>query len=256
MRAGDPRVGRSLVALVADEEVDLAPYLARLRAAGIAEVRVELSMPSGVMFEASSAEVAREAVAVISAQGRRFVASESIDWNASTPIRDALDRLAPLVQGFDKVTRYRLAASDMRLAADAARGLIEAAEDDGPARLFDRVIETGMVVTYMRPYLASNEAPVGERLWPKGADRALHDELDDLRNEYHAHAGHTPRRRLDIVGHGATGRPTFAESWSRLSVDRLQAIVDLATRQAERFDEHADTLDREMFGPHDVDEGA
>jgi hypothetical protein len=144
----------------------------------------------------------------------------------------------------------------MRLVAHAADALIDAAEHDGPARCFDRVIETGMVVTYIRPYLESNEAPVGGKLWPKDpVDVELHKELDDLRNEYHAHAGHTPRRRLEIVGHGATGRPTFAESWTRLSVDELRRIADLAMRQAERFDEHADALDLEMFEPHDEDEG-
>jgi hypothetical protein len=254
VRADELRASAPLAGLAADELLDLAPYLARMRGAGIADVRVDQRTPSGVMFEVSSAEGARAADAVIAAHGRRFLVTESIDWTATTPIRGALDRLVPLVQGFDRVTRYRLAASDMRLAADAARGLVEAAEEDGPARLFDRVIETGMVVTYMRPYLESNEAPVGRKLWPNGEDDlALHYELDDLRNEYHAHAGHTPRRRLEITGHGANGRPTFSESWTRLPVHRLRAIIDLATRQAQRFDEHADALDLEVFGPYDQD---
>ena len=40
-------------------------------------------------------------------------------------------------------------------------------------------------------------------------------------------------------------RPTLAESWTQLPVEKLQALEDLATRQAQRFTAGADRLDLE-----------
>jgi hypothetical protein len=122
------------------------------------------------------------------------VASSQIKWGESTPVRDALGRLVEEFQAFNKITRFRFAARDMQLAAAAASGLIEAAGQRGSARVHERVIETGIVVTYARPFLASNEAGLDGRWRPSDeAERALHDELIDLRGEHHAHASHTPR---------------------------------------------------------------
>ena len=251
MKSGPLQPGRSLAQLANNEQppVDLESFLARLRAAGITEVYLASETPSGALIEASTVEAARSGRAVIMAKGRRIVASEQIGWGA--PLRDMLEQLAKLVQGFDKITRFRLAASDMRLAAHAAAALVDASESNGPARLFDRVIETGMVVTYMRPFLESNEAGLGKSWRPRDpADRELHEELDDLRNEYHAHAAHTPRRRLEntTTMFGDEGRPRFAESWEHIPSWKLRAIEDLATRQADRFDDEAARLDVELFG--------
>jgi hypothetical protein len=253
--------GPSLAAVASNEEppVDLDPFLARLRNAGITEFYLATETPSGAVVEVGTSEALARDPAVIMAKGRRFSASQPIDWQASdTPVRDTLDQLVVLVQKFDKITRFRLAASDMRTAAHAARALVAARENNGPARLFDRVIETGMVVTYGRPYLESNEAGIGRDWWPKDeADRDLHDEVLDLRDEYHAHASHTPRRRLEntsellsLTGR-STGRPRFAESFERLPTRKLRTIEDLATRQADRFDVEAERLDVELFGPID-----
>src|SRR5207248_2420935 len=74
---------------------------------------------------------------------------------------EALERLVEMFQQFDRLSRFRLAASDMQLVTHAAKALIDARENDGPARLYERIIETGMVVTYARPFLKSNEAGAG-----------------------------------------------------------------------------------------------
>jgi hypothetical protein len=156
-----------------------------------------------------------------------------------------------MCQGFDKLTRFHLAASDMRIVHGAALALIDARERDGPARLYERVIETGMVVTYVRPFLESNEAGIGKKWWPQDAeDRSLHDELVELRHEYHAHAAHTPRRRLENISELMDiGRPTFTESWTSLDPDRLRALADLSQHLASTFHAEAEALDQEVFGP-------
>jgi hypothetical protein len=188
----------------------------------------------------------------VRAEARRFVADSSIEWTASArPIYAALDELTRIVEGFDAIARFRFAASDMKLVERAASALIDANDQRGPARLFDRVIETGMVITYARPFLPSNEAGLGDAWLPKDeAERELHDELIELRGEYHAHATHTPQRRLDDVTHmfGEEGRPRYAESWSRLPVEKLRALEALAARQAERFAIKADAMDAALFG--------
>jgi hypothetical protein len=110
-----------------------------------------------------------------------------------------------------------------------------------------------MVVTYARPFLESNEAGLGRRDWPKDGDRALHDELVDLRHQYHAHATHTPRRTLldSTALLGESGRPIFVESHEELPTWKLRAIADLASRYAEQYASEAETLDVELWGPHD-----
>ena len=188
------------------------------------------------------------------AKGRRFVVTEMVEPVA--PLSEALERLVTLAQGFDKVTRFRLAASDMNLAVNAAAALVDADEGHGwSARVHQRIIETGMVVTYARPFVESNEAGLGRKWWPRDTemDRELHDELVDLRNEYHTHARHTPRRRLENAASllGDKGRPRWAESWERLPVWKLRPLADLAGRQARRFDAEAERLDAELFGPVD-----
>jgi hypothetical protein len=214
-----PLPGASLLALAAEEEpaVELGPFLARFRGAGVTHLYVARQTPGGALVEAGTAGAARAGVAFLTAKGRRFVASQEIEWPASsTPVGHALERLAALVQGFDTITRLRLAATDMRLVAHSARALLDADESDGPARLLDRVIETGMVVSYMRPYLESNEAGIGRKLWPEDpAGRTLHQELEELRNEYHAHSSHTPRRRLEIVWRSEEGRTQACANASR-----------------------------------------
>jgi hypothetical protein len=118
-------------------------------------------------------------------------------------------------------------------------------------RIWRRVIEKRMVVTFVRPYLESNEAGIGRSWRPKDDDVELFDELVELRHEYHGHATHTARRCLEFTNEllGLEGRPLVAESWEELRADKLRAIEQLATRQANLFDEAAEALDVELFGP-------
>jgi hypothetical protein len=236
-----------------DPPTELDSYLGRLRQGGAVEVYVARQTDPGALLPISTAEQ-EQGPPVIVVRARRFIASERIDRQESrTPVRDALDRLVREFQAFDRIARFRFAARDMELASQAADGLIEAEAGRGSARAFQRVIETGMVVTYARPFLPSNEAGLPKGWWPTDEEeRRLHDELIDLRGEYHAHATHTPQRRLEIM-HGFTesGRPILAESWTELPVWKLELLNRIATQQAERFKAEAERLDLELFGPHE-----
>jgi hypothetical protein len=243
----------ALAELATHEEppVELGLFLKRLRAAGVVEVYVATQTPRGA-FVHTSAEHARRQSSTIVARARRFVASQELNWTDSRPVGEALERLTMMVQRFDQLTRFWLAASDMRLAADTAAALVDAREHRGVARIFDRALETSLVVTFVRPYLESNEAGLGRAWWPTDqAARELFDELLELRHEYHAHAAHTPRRRLENTATlvGGEGRPRYAESWDRLPAFKLHAIEELANRQAARFDDQVEKLDVALFGP-------
>jgi hypothetical protein len=238
-----------------DPPTELEPYLGRLVDAGAVELYVARQTESGVHFAVSTAEQARAGACLLVACSKRVIASGVVDWQAPsrTPAGDALERLVDQLHGYDRIARFRFAATDMEIAAQAASGLIEAEEGRGSARAYRRVIETGMVVTYARPFLASNEAGLGERWWPKDeAERAVHDELIDLRGEYHAHATHAPERRLEVMpGFYESGRPLLAESWIELPEAKLRLLEEMAKRQAERFKAEADRLDLDLFGPRD-----
>lgn len=243
-----------LAKLAAAEQppVELAQYMARLRASGVLEVKVVTgaSLDPKSQPTDATAEQARTEPCVIQGRARRFTVQAGLDSSSTTtPVADALPDLVDNAQRFDNLTRFRLAATDMRLAAEAADALVEARESDGLARMWDRVIETGMVVTFARPYLDSNEAGLGRKWWPEGDDIELFDELVELRDEYHAHAAHTPRRRLEFLDFVNPGRMTVSESWEQLPVSKLRAIEELATRQTERFEAEAEKLDVELFGP-------
>jgi hypothetical protein len=250
-------VGYSLRELADTEQppVELDEWVARLRTAGATEVVLTSETPGGAFVEVTTADVSRSHRSVIFAKSRRVTASQEIEWKTgSTAFRNALEALVVMFQQFDKVGRFRFAASDMGLVVGAADALVDARERHGPARAYERIIETGMVVTYARPFLPSNEAGIGESWWPKDPDdRELHDELVDLRNEYHAHAGHAPHRRLENTTaiFGDDGRPMFAESWEELPAWKLRALVDLAGRLKAKFDAEAERLDVELFGPRD-----
>jgi hypothetical protein len=181
----------------------------------------------------------------IVALGRGVSASATLD-PVPAPVAAALKELADALERFDRLRRLRLAAIDMRLAERAAEAL---ADREGPARLFERVLETGLVVTYARPYLHSNRAGLTENDAPTDEDGVgLHDELVTLRHQYHAHADRTNHRTLiDTTGYlGVNGPPRFAEMASRLSELQLARLADLARRQAERFEAEAARIGVEL----------
>ena len=226
--ANESKIGPSVeLAKLEEPPVDLKSYIRRLRDAGATEVYVSSITAGGVFIEAATVEVAKARRSAITARSRRVVAMEEIEWESggAAAFAEALDRLVTTFQQFDKISRFRFAASDMWLVAHAAKALVDARENDGPARLYERIIETGMVVTYARPFLESNEAPIGRKWWPRDKpERELHDELLGLRHEYHAHAGHTPRRRLENATTmlGREGRAMFVESWEELPSWKLR----------------------------------
>jgi hypothetical protein len=211
---------------------DLSPYLTRLGKAGARTVR----------FFEKNAKVA----AIVWAEGRGAQAYVEIDDSdvSTTPIAAALEDVAKTLQQFDSERRLLLASYDMRLAEQAAEALIDAQERNGPAHAFTRVLETGLVVTFMRPYIDSRSSEkVPSRYHPKDKeDRELLADLEKLRHNYHAHAGQTERRYIidgsALLGMEA-GEPKYAEVWHSLSVDELQRIRDLARRQALRLEQAA-----------------
>jgi hypothetical protein len=247
----------ALVELARSEQppVELDPYMGRFRAAGAVEVFVVKRTTLGTWIP-TTAEEARAKPSEIVVRARRFMAFQTLEWQASaTPVSDALKTLVETGQRYDDLTRFLLAAEDMRIAAHAAASLIDAHEKDGPARLYERVIETGMVVTYVRPFLESNEAGLGRKWWPPegGPDRELFDELVELRHKYHVHAAHTPRRHLVDTTQllGLEGRPIVSESWEQLRTNKLRALEELATRQASLFAAEAERHEVALFGRED-----
>lgn len=164
---------------------------------------------------------------------------EAIDWSTGpAPVADALEKLAREVQRFDVFHRVRLAQSDMELAERAALALIDADENDGPARMFRRVLETGLVVTFTRPFLDSSERRCIRSLPSDRWRPQLIKEIADLRDEYHAHSDQTERRQIidsSAVLGMSLARPTYSEAWEELSVESLQRIADVASREAKRL---------------------
>jgi hypothetical protein len=189
---------------------------------------------------ALDAEDAGRATA-IGAIGPGFGFAESFE-NEPAPVLGALVRLRDFLEPFDEPRRFRLAGIDMRIVEAAARAL---RERDGPARMFERVLETGLFAVYARPYLGSNEtggvAGLKGRWEPQGADAELHEQVMQLRGSYHAHAERSRHRTLtDTAAElGVGGPPTYAEAWYRLTDRELERIEDLARRQAERFEAEA-----------------
>jgi hypothetical protein len=213
--------------------------LARFRSAGVDEL-----VPTDGT-ESLPVEDAAQATG-IGALGPGFAFGESFE-DEPAPLAGALVRLRDQVEGFDLLRRFRLAAIDMRLVEDTARAL---ADRNGPARLFERVLETGLVVTYARPYLSKGAGGVGYKWRPTDeADRLLHRRLIDERwHPYHAHADRTPRRTLTDTAAmlGIEGPPNYAEAWWRLTDTELAAIADLARRQRERFEKAAHDAGAEL----------
>jgi hypothetical protein len=169
--------------------------------------------------------------------------AEALD-DSPTRTADALERLCTFVQRFDRLRLLRLAAIDMDFVASAARAL--ASGEHATLRAFARVLETGIIVTYARPYLESNRPALGKKWRPNDPDDlALHlIVIDEYRSAYHAHSDRTPRRTLldtaDLLG--LDEAPTYAEAWHGFSAVDLERLADLAYRQAVRLAAAADEV--------------
>lgn len=139
---------------------DLAPFLARLHHAGVTRLWV-ITWPSPWRFEVVGGTAAIGQPLAIAGSGYDVMIWTPVDWEASAPITTALNELTEQLHRFDRVRRFKHAASDMRLVADAAAALVDAYENDGPASQFNRVLETGMAVTYVRPFCREIEPESG-----------------------------------------------------------------------------------------------
>jgi hypothetical protein len=183
--------------------------------------------------------------AAIGAAGPGFGVLEPLVGEAA-PAAAALERLCSWLERFDRLRLLRLASIDMDLAASTARSL---ADRDGPARLFERVLETGLVTTYARPYLESNRPRLGKRWRPESAeDRACTTASSTGYGTRTTHAERTRFRTLiDTTAFlGLDGPPIFAEAWNRLKEHELAQLADLADRQAARFAAAADAIGAQL----------
>jgi hypothetical protein len=54
-----------------------------------------------------------------------------------------------------------------------------------------------------------------------------------------------------MSGLSESGPPILAESWTKLPVEKLLLLKEIASRQAERFADEADRLELELFGPRE-----
>lgn len=218
-----------------------ASLLARLKAAGVSEI-----LPADATVPDLLKPDEHERGDAIAATGPGFTFIESIE-DGPMAVADALGRLCVTLERYDKLRVFRLAAIDMEFAAATARALADA---DGPVRIHARVLETGLVVTYARPYISSNRRLLGRRWWPtRPEDVALHERIiDELRHPYHAHPDRTALRTLvDTTAMlGIDGPSTFAEGWQRLSGSELEQLAGLAERQAARLAAEADELGAEL----------
>ncbi len=179
-----------LISLAAAEEpsVKLEGFLSRLSNVGAVSNWLLGPPDSPVLEEGERPET-------IFAVGYGVKTYDSIEWEGSTPIADALESVASELERFDPIHRLRLAAIDMDLVVDAANALI-LARDGGPARFYERTLETGMVVTYARAF--TGEARLGDRWIPIGqrtraALRTCQPKKRVLRARYPLGASNTQR---------------------------------------------------------------
>lgn len=173
---------------------------------------------------------------------------------SKTPIVAALHELLEFLEGFGPLRQLHSATADMDQVAFVARELAKYRHMIGgdeeplhnPYLLVEQVLETGLVVTYARPF--TGHARLGDNWRPKDpTDRDLHDRLLKLRHD-HAHADWTGSRTLvDTTALlGLDGPMMLAEQRSELSRQQLLAMVDLAERQHDRFYEAAGELKRRV----------
>ena len=91
------------------------------------------------------------------------------------------------------ILKFRLAAHDMAQVAAASRLLLDGTPANPALR---ELVETGIIVTYWRPFSASNGVGAVSSKWVREAPR-LHREMETRRNEIAAHTGLTELLEFD-----------------------------------------------------------
>ena len=147
-----------------------------------------------------------------------------------------------------EIKRLRLAASDMDQVAAATATLAEVRLNGGA----ERIMYTGIVVAYVRPYRNAGIGELNEAEWaPHYSDRALHDRLVFLRDKVYAHTDDTVYRGVEDTSSllDIDGGPTYAESYVSMSPEGIQRIGQIAEAQAKRFSHAADELEHQLGRP-------
>jgi hypothetical protein len=142
-----------------------------------------------------------------------------------------------------EIDRLRLAASDMRQAAAGPRHL-EGARTGGVSRMngdAERALETGVIVSYARPFTRHGVGQLDRDLWAPSDERQarLHMALIRLRNIRYAHTDKTELRSTeDVFGEGR-----FSEARLPLRDDAWPRIAALAEALEREFSKLADALE-------------
>jgi hypothetical protein len=145
----------------------------------------------------------------------------------------------------DQIRRLVIAESDMRQVEAAADYLAFASMNADAAR----VLETGLVVTYARPFGERQGIGTLDRdEWaPKDeAMRKLHFALLKLRNKLYAHSDRTEfRDAVDVWALTGIGGGKYAESHAPMSPDALPRIARLARDQRHAIRDARELLEGE-----------
>jgi hypothetical protein len=138
-----------------------------------------------------------------------------------------------------------LAASDMRQVQDAADAL-QHGEMNANAR---RVLWTGLVTTYARPYLKRNTRGfvTGRLAKPRLPElHPLHESLLMLRKKLAAHTDDNELRSVLVVAEELSGSGRYAEAWKPYDDDALSDIAWLAADQEYRFKKRLDEIGEQL----------
>ena len=140
----------------------------------------------------------------------------------------------------------------MHQVAVAAATLDELGLSEGAVR----VLHTGIVIIYVRPFRSEGIGSLDEDEWaPQGREeRTLHDALVSLRNKVYAHTDRTPYR--DIIEDTSAllmlrGGPTYAESYVLLNESGVTRLGEIAVEQGRRFSLEARRRERLLARPPD-----
>lgn len=117
----------------------------------------------------------------------------------------------------------------------------------------ERVMHTGIVVTYLRPFYNAGIGTLDIDEWaPTDPDAArLHNALLKLRSKVYGHTDESPWRDVEDTSEllGLAGGPTFAESSVSLSAEGIAQIGATAERLARSFGAMADEREFELGRP-------
>jgi hypothetical protein len=156
-------------------------------------------------------------------------------------------------------SEFEFSEGELRDPLRAAKRLILAAQDMGDAaeaateldvRHGSRVLETALVVSYARPWTASNSIePLGEQWLPSGRqDEGLHFDLMRLRDKLYAHTDEEfgARGVADVRHLVGAAQIMLVPSTRTIKAEVVSIVREMANAQRERFREAAEQLSRSV----------